>query len=93
MPEWWPALLLFVFVTHMPFFAWRWWRTGERRHAATTLTFSLLIAATGLRLFAPEWAWWGTPLHRPLRGLALASAVLSLGLLLAHWLRRSSKAS
>ncbi len=36
MPEWTPQLLLFVFVTHLPFFAWKYQRTREIRFAATT---------------------------------------------------------
>ena len=39
----WPLVLFLVFVTHLPFFAWRWRATRERRYAATTLTFALLV--------------------------------------------------
>jgi hypothetical protein len=47
-------VLLFVFTTHLPFFAWRWRATGERRYAATTLTFALLVVTYGLAVFAPQ---------------------------------------
>jgi hypothetical protein len=87
-PEWLPALFLFVFVTHMPFFAWRWWRTRELRHAATTLTFCLLIASYGLRVFAPGVGFRGAPLYAVLRVPAWIAAALSIGLLLRHALRR-----
>ena len=53
MGEEFTALLLIVFATHLPLFAWRWRRTGERRHAATTLTFGLLVVTYALRVFAP----------------------------------------
>lgn len=82
-----PALLLFVFATHLPFFAWRWRRTGELRHAATTLTFALLVVTYALRVFAPQAEWGGRPLHAWARGPALVSAALSIGLLLRHGLR------
>jgi hypothetical protein len=87
MPDWMPQLLLFVFATHMPFFAWRWRRSGEARHAATTLTFALLTALYALQVFAPEWSWRGLPLYRWVRIPALLAAALSLGLLLRHALR------
>ncbi len=89
MPDWYPELLLFVFVTHMPFFAWRWWRTRELRHAATTLTFALLSVTYGLRVFAPAVEWGGMPLYTWLRIPAWISAVLSIGLLLRHLWKRS----
>jgi len=84
----WPWLLLLVFATHLPFFAWRWWRTREIRHAATTLTFSLLVIVYALRVFAPEWRWLGAPAHQLLRLPALAAAAVSIGLLLRHRMRR-----
>ena len=87
-PDWWPALLLFVFATHAPFFAWRWWRTGEARFAATTLTFALLCLTYGLRVLAPELTLGGRPAHEPARAVALTSAVVSIGLLLLHLLGR-----
>ena len=87
MPDWMPQLLLFVFATHLPFFAWRWWRSGEPRYAATSVTFALLTGLYALRVFAPEWSWGGLPLHRWMRIPALLAAALSLGLLLRHALR------
>ena len=87
LPDWWPKLALFVFVTHMPFFAWRWRRTGELRHAATTATFTLLIASYAVAVFAPDARLANTRIHEPLRAVALASAAVSLALLAAHWLR------
>ncbi len=87
MPDWWPALLLGVFATHLPFFAWRWRRSGERRHAATTLTFALLVATYGLRVFAPELHVGGVSLFRAVRACAWAAAALSIGLLVRHLLR------
>lgn len=88
MPEWMPQLLLFVFVTHSPFFAWRWRRTGELRYAATTLTFALLSTVYGLRVFAPDVGLLGTPLHEWVRIPALVSAVASLSLLASHLRRK-----
>ncbi len=85
MPDWTPQLLLFVFVTHVPLFAWRWHRTGELRYAATTLTFALLAAVYGLRVFAPDLSLRGTPLHEWARVPALLSAAVSLGLLARRW--------
>ena len=52
------------------------------------LTFSLLIAAYGLRVFAPEWAWNGTPAHQPVRSVALVAAFVSISLALAHGITR-----
>ena len=89
MPHWFPELLLFVFVTHMPFFVWRWWRTRELRYAATALTFALLSVTYALRVFAPAVEWGGMPLYTWLRIPAWISAVLSIGLLLRHLVKRS----
>ena len=82
-----PKLLLFVFATHAPFFAWRWARTRETRYAATTLTFCLLIVCYGLRVFAPAAVLAGTPLYTLARIPALAAAAVSLALLARHHLR------
>jgi len=76
--------LLLLFVTHLPYFAWRYRRTQELRFAAATLTFSLLVLAYTVRVFAPELIWSDRPLHEPLRYVALASAIVSIGLLLRH---------
>lgn len=88
-PDWWPALLLVVFATHGPFFAWRWWRTGQARHAATTLTFALLVVAYALRVFAPELRLAGVPLWQAARVPAWAAAAVSLTLLARHALDRA----
>lgn len=88
MPSWWPTLLLFVFVTHLPFFAWRWWRTGERRYAATSLTFALLVATYAVRLFAPGLRVAGLSAFWGFRVTAWASAGVSIGLLLRHHVGR-----
>ncbi len=79
-----PTLLLCVFLSHLPFFAWRWRRTGELRYAATSLTFGLLSVVYALQVWVPEWSWGGMPLHRLLRIPALGCAALSIGLLLHH---------
>ena len=84
MPDWTPKLLLFVFVTHMPYFAWRYARTREFRHAATTLTFALLIVTYALRVFAPDASLDGVTLDRYARVPAWISAVVSIGLMLRH---------
>jgi hypothetical protein len=84
MPEWTPKLLLFVFVTHMPFFAWRWRRTGEVRFAFSTLTFALLIVTYSLRIFAADVEWFGTSAYMWFRVPAWISAIVSVGLLLRH---------
>lgn len=88
MPDWWPPLLLCVFASHMPFFAWRWRRTGEVRYAATALTFTLLAVAYALRVFAPEWRWGGVSAYTFVRVPALAAAVVSIGLLVRHHVAR-----
>jgi hypothetical protein len=77
-------LLLLVFATHLPFFAWRWRKTGEARYAATCLTFGLLVIAYTLRVFAPDAALAGVRLHPAIRGAALASAAVSIGWLIVH---------
>jgi hypothetical protein len=86
-----PALLLFVFATHLPFFAWRWRRTGERRFAATTLTFSLLTLCYALRVFAPGAAVAGVPLHVVARIPALGAAAISIALLLHHHAQKPTR--
>ena len=89
----WPRVLLFVFTTHLPFFAWRWRATGERRYAATTLTFALLVITYGLAVFAPQLRAGDLPLYQVVRVVAWASAAVSIGLLVRHHagrLRRSS---
>jgi hypothetical protein len=91
MPNWTPQLLLFVFVTHLPFFAWRCHRTRELRYAATTLTFALLVVAYALRIFAPEASSNGAPLHPQVRTAALLSAAVSVGLLVHHHWRRAAQ--
>ena len=87
MPEWTPKLLLFVFVTHMPFFAWRWKTTGEVRYALTTLTFALLVATYSLRIFASEVIWFGIAAYTWFRIPAWISATFSVGLLVRHLVR------
>jgi hypothetical protein len=87
-PDWWPVLLLFVFATHGPFFAWRWWRTREIRHAATTLTFALLVVTYALRVFAPEARAGELALWQAVRIPAWAAAALSLTLLARHGVSR-----
>ena len=93
MPDWWPTLLLLVFVTHLPFFAWRWLRTRALRYAATTLTFSLLVATYALRVFAPSLRVGDLVLHEALRVLAWSAAVVSVGLLVRHHLGARTGAS
>ena len=80
----WPQILLFVFTTHLPFFAWRWRTTGERRHAATTLTFALLVVTYGLAVFAPQLRLGDTPVYQLVRVVAWASAAVSIALLVRH---------
>lgn len=88
MPGWWPYLLLFVFVTHLPFFALRWRRTGERRFAATTLTFALLVVTYAIRVFAPELRVAGLSAFWAARVVAWTSAAVSITLLVRHhWSR------
>ena len=84
----WPRVLLFVFTTHLPFFAWRWHATGERRYAATTLTFSLLVVTYALAVFAPELRVAGTPLYQVVRVIAWLSAAVSVALLVRHHAQR-----
>ena len=89
-------LLLAVFVTHLPFFIWRYRSTGERRYAATSVTFGLLVATYALRVFAPGFQLAGVALHSVLRPVALVSAVLSISLLARHLVvtrRRKAAAS
>ena len=88
MPEWMDKLLLFVFATHMPFFAWRYYRTSELRYAATAFTFALLALMYGLRVFAPGVAVNDVPLHAYIRVPAGIAAALSIGLLLWSAVRR-----
>ena len=83
-----PELLLFVFSTHMPFFAWKWARTRELRFAATTVTFFLLTIAYGIRVFAPEGSIGGVSLFSIMRVPAWAAAAVSIGLLIQHHARR-----
>ena len=84
----WPRVLLFVFTTHLPFFAWRWRATGERRYAATTLTFALLVITYGLAVFAPQLRVGETPLYQIVRVVAWASAAVSIALLVRHHVGR-----
>ena len=84
-----PEVLLAVFVTHMPFFAWRYHRTGELRYGATAFTFLLLAVTYALRVFAPEADLGGVALHRIVRAPALLAAAVSVSLLLRHHLRRA----
>ena len=81
----WPRVLLFVFATHLPFFVWRWHATGERRYAATTLTFALLVITYGLGVFAPQLRIGDTPLFAIVRVVAWASAAVSIAILVRHF--------
>jgi len=80
----WPLVLFAVFVTHLPFFAWRWRATGERRFAATTLTFALLAITYGLAVFAPQLRIGHTPAFQVVRVFAWMSAAVSIALLVRH---------
>lgn len=86
MPDWWPELCLLVFLTHLPFFLWRYARSRELRFAATSLTFALLSLCYALRVFAPELEVGGVAAWRVVRIPAWAAAGLSLGLLGRHHL-------
>jgi len=88
MPQWVPGLLLFVFATHLPFFAWKYYQTRELRFAATSVTFALLVISYSLRIFAPGWAWSGHPMYSLTRVVAWCFAALSIGLLVRHHVRR-----
>jgi hypothetical protein len=88
MSQWMPPILLCVFATHLPLFAWLYHRTHELRYAAATLTFVLLTVAYGLRIFAPELAWHGRPLHQEVRVVAWLAAGTSIVLLLHHFCGR-----
>ena len=77
-------MLFLVFVTHLPFFAWRWRATRERRYAATTLTFALLAITYGLALFAPQLRVGDWPLFSVVRVIAWLSAAVSITLLIRH---------
>ena len=72
----------------MPFFAFRWARTRELRYAATTVTFSLLTIAYGIRVFAPEAMIGGASLFTIVRVPALVAAAVSIGLLVRHHAQR-----
>jgi len=90
-PDWTPDVLLFVFATHLPFFLWRWKRTGETRYAATSLTFALLVVAYAFRVLAPQATLADVAIHRIVRGPALLSAGVSIGLLIRHHARRIAR--
>jgi hypothetical protein len=85
MSQWMPAILFCVFATHLPLFAWLYYRTGALRYAAATLSFVLLTVAYGLRVLAPELAWYGRPLHQEARVVAWLAAGASIVLLLHHF--------
>jgi len=87
-----PPVLLFVFVTHMPFFAWRYYKTREFRHAATALTFALLAVAYAVRVFAPAAEIGGMSWFSVLRIPAWGAASVSLTLLAHHWCGRFARA-
>ena len=82
------TLLFCVFASHFPFFVWRYYKTREHRFAATSLTFLLLSATYGAKLWAPDRLLAGIPLHEWLRIPAAIAAVCSLALLAHHLLRR-----
>lgn len=82
------TLLFWVFATHLPFFAWRYHRTGELRFAATSLTFALLAMTYGVKLWAPGASLGGVALYWWLRIPAWCAAAFSLALLARHLLRR-----
>lgn len=86
MSERWAELLLLVFLTHMPYFAWRYRRTGELRFAATTVTFALLSLTYGLRVFTPGTAIGDFRLYEMVRVVAWMSALVSVGMLVRHWI-------
>jgi hypothetical protein len=91
MPAWWPQLLLLVFVTHLPFFAVRWWRTREIRFLATSITFTLLIVTYALRVFAPEATLRDIPLFWWVRVPAWLAAAVSIGLLVHYRVGRAAE--
>ena len=87
-----PAVFLLVFATHLPWFAWRWRKTGEARFAATTVTFVLLTLTYALRVFAPEAQAWGHPLWTLARVPAWTAAAISLFLAGRHAAARMRRA-
>jgi hypothetical protein len=87
--DWLPVVFLIVFATHLPWFAWRWRKTGEARFGATAVTFALLTITYALRVFAPELQAWGRPAWTLARIPAWTAAAVSLFLAGRHAARRT----
>jgi len=77
---WYVPVMFVLFAAHLVPFIVIGLKRREWYYLAPDITFSLLTAAFGLRLFAPEFQVADTPLHRPVRYAAWAACAVSIPL-------------
>lgn len=80
--------LLLVFGVHLVAFALLWWRRRQGYYVALVITFALLTASTGLRLWGEAPVVANQPLDQWLRYGAWVAAAVSLSWTLARIWRR-----
>jgi hypothetical protein len=74
------AILFLIFLLHLAAFAFLGLRRRQPYYLALVVTFALLSASLGVRLFAPEIALGGDlALHHALRVAAWPAAAVSIG--------------
>lgn len=81
-------VLALVFAVHLAAFSRLWWLRGQGYYVALMITFALLTAAFGLRLWDGVPAVAGQSIDRWIRYGAWAAAIVSLSWTLLRLRRR-----
>jgi hypothetical protein len=80
MSDWYVPVMFVLFAAHLVPFVVIGLKRRQWYYLAPVITFALLTAAFGLRLFAPELEVGDRPLHEPVRYAAWAACAISLPL-------------
>jgi general stress protein CsbA len=86
--SWLDALLLIVFGIHLVAFSVLWFRRRQAYYVALVVTFLLLTASAGTRLWHVDWTIGELELTNWLRFAAWAAAAVSISWTLTRILRR-----
>ena len=84
MSDWYVPVMFVLFAAHLVPFVVIGIKRRQLYYIAPVITFSLLTAAFGLRLFAPELEVGGRPLHEPVRYAAWIACAVSIPLFIVR---------
>lgn len=92
MTEWFSALMCLLFAAHLVAFARIGLKRREWYYLATSVTFTLLTLAFGLRWLAPDLTIGELPVYHGIRMAAWAAAAVSITWLTARLVARRREA-